>query len=134
MPTSKTIEEQIFIALRQADAGMPVAEICHRLGMSKASFYRWRKVYAGLGLPEIRLVMKLSDENKKLKRLLAFVKREQTKHQDWLERLAASRGQATNPLLSDCDARFPLRVSASASAPTASLRHTSSAADSTSHG
>lgn len=79
MPSNKTLEEQIFFALSQADAGTPVAEICRRLGVSVASFYRWRKVYAGLGLPEIRLVKQLSDENKKLRRILVYLTGEQTK-------------------------------------------------------
>ncbi len=44
MPRKKMSEEQIAFALRQADAGTPVAEICRRLGVSEASFYRWKKV------------------------------------------------------------------------------------------
>ena len=82
---NKMLEEQVFFALRQAEAGTPVSEICHCLGVSEASFYRLKKVYGGLGLPEIRLVRKLSDENKKLKRLLAYLTREQTKKQDALD-------------------------------------------------
>lgn len=85
MPGKKTLEEQILFALSQADAGTPVAEICRDLGVSVASFYRWRKIYAGLGLPEIRLVKQLLDENKKLKRLLVYLTREHTKQQDELD-------------------------------------------------
>ncbi|MEQ1783198.1 MAG: transposase [Hyphomonadaceae bacterium] len=85
MPWNKTLEEQVFFALRQAEAGTPVSEVCHRLGVSTASFYRLKKVYGGLGLPEIRLVKKLSDENKKLKRLVAYLTREQNKQKDALD-------------------------------------------------
>lgn len=71
MPKKRIPEEQIALALRQVDTGTSVKEICRRLGMSSTSFYRWRKVYEGMSLPEIRLLRQLEDENKKLKRLLA---------------------------------------------------------------
>lgn len=71
MPKKKMSEEQIAFALRQAESGTPVAEICRRLGVSEASFYRWKKVYAGMGVAEIRRLKQLEDENTKLKRLVA---------------------------------------------------------------
>ena len=71
MPKKRISEEQIALALRQEDAGRPVKEICRHLGMSSSTFYRWKKVYVGMGLPEIRLLRQLEDENKRLKRQLA---------------------------------------------------------------
>lgn len=71
MPKKKMSEEQIAFALRQAESGTPVAEICRRLGVSEASFYRWKKVYAGMGVAEILGLKQLEDENTKLKRLVA---------------------------------------------------------------
>jgi len=65
-----TAEQKAF-ALRQADAGVPVAEILRKMGISEATFYRWKKTYAGMGVAEIRRLKNLEDENRRLKRLVA---------------------------------------------------------------
>jgi putative transposase len=49
MPKKRFSEEQIAFALRQADAGTSVGEICRKIGVAEATFYRWKKVYAGMG-------------------------------------------------------------------------------------
>ena len=64
-------DEQITLALRQAEAGTPVAEICRKLQITEQTFYRWKKKYGSLGTPEIRELRQLRDENKKLKQLVA---------------------------------------------------------------
>lgn len=64
-------EEQIVRALRQAEVGMPVGEICRRLGVAEPTFYRWKRKYGGLGVSELRELRQLRDENGKLKRLVA---------------------------------------------------------------
>ena len=64
-------EEQITMALRQSEAGTPVAEICRKLQVTEQTFYRWKKKYGSLGTPEIRELRQLRDENKKLKQLVA---------------------------------------------------------------
>ncbi len=64
-------QEQIAFALRQAEGGTPVEEILRRMGVSEATFYRWKKKYAGLGVAEIRRLKQLEEENRRLKRLVA---------------------------------------------------------------
>jgi putative transposase len=64
-------QEQIGFAIRQEESGVPVTEILRRLGVSEATFYRWKKKYAGLGVAEIRRLKQLEDENRRLKRLVA---------------------------------------------------------------
>jgi putative transposase len=64
-------EEQILEFLKQAQAGVPVAEVCRKGGFSDAAFYKWRQRYGGMELPEIRRVRELEAENAKLKKLLA---------------------------------------------------------------
>jgi len=86
MPKKKMSEERIAFALRQAESGTPVAEICRRLGVSEASFYRWKKVYAGMGVAEIRRLKQLEDENTKLKRLVADLTLDKTMLQDALRK------------------------------------------------
>ncbi len=51
MPKKTYTEEQIASALRQVEAGTPVAEICRKLGVTAPSFYRWKRRFAGRGLP-----------------------------------------------------------------------------------
>ena len=64
-------EEQILTALRQAESGTTVAEICRTVGISEQTFYVWKRKYAGLGLSELRELRQLREENTKLKRLVA---------------------------------------------------------------
>ena len=61
-------EEQIAHALRQAEGGLPVAEICRNLGISEPTVYRWKKKYGDLGLSELR---QLRQENRQLKSIVA---------------------------------------------------------------
>ncbi len=63
--------EQIGYALRQAEAGKTVAEICRELGISQQTFYRWRRKFAGMGVAELNRLKELERENKRLKQLVA---------------------------------------------------------------
>lgn len=71
MKKSRFTEEQILFALKQADAGQAVADVCRQIGISEATFYVWKKRYANLGLLEVRELRQLRDENARLKRLVA---------------------------------------------------------------
>ena len=71
MKKSRYTDEQIAFALKQAETGTPVAEVIRRMGISEQTFYRWKKVYGGLGVGELRRVKQLEDENRKLKQLVA---------------------------------------------------------------
>ncbi len=70
-------EEQVyrgadFLRVEQAETGTPVAEVIRRMGISEQTFYRWRKLYGGLGTGELRRLKQLEDENRKLKQLVAI--------------------------------------------------------------
>ncbi|MDB5381598.1 MAG: family transposase [Rhodospirillales bacterium] len=54
MKQKRYTDEQIAFALRQAESGTAVAEICRKLGVSEPTFHRWKKQYAGMGTAEIR--------------------------------------------------------------------------------
>lgn len=71
MKKSKFSEEQIAFALKQAELGTPVEEVCRKIGISDATFYNWRKKYDGLRPSELRRLKQLEKENAKLKRLVA---------------------------------------------------------------
>src|ERR671915_580772 len=71
MKKSRFSEEQITYALRQADGGTPVGDVCRQLGVSQATFYVWKKKYGKLRVSELRECRQLRDENARLKRLVA---------------------------------------------------------------
>jgi putative transposase len=71
MRTSRFTVEQIAIALRQAEAGTPVGEICRKLEIAEATFYRWKRKLGDLGVSELRELRQLRDENRRLKGVVA---------------------------------------------------------------
>lgn len=71
MKKSRFTEQQIAYALRQAENGGRVAEICRKLGVSEQTFYAWRKKYAGMGVSELRRIRQLEEENRRLKQVVA---------------------------------------------------------------
>jgi putative transposase len=71
MKKTKFTEEQIAFALRQAETGTQVGEVCRKMGISEATFYNWKKKYGGLGISELRRLKQLEEENHKLKQLVA---------------------------------------------------------------
>ena len=79
-------EAQITFALRQADSGTSIGEITRKLGIAEATFYRWKKKYAGLGVAEVRRLKQLEDENKRLKRLVADLTLDKQMLQDVLSK------------------------------------------------
>jgi putative transposase len=81
---SKFTEEQIAFALKQAEVGTSVEEVCRKMGISDATFYNWRKKYGGLGPSELRRLKQLEEENAKLKRLVADLSLDKAMLQDVL--------------------------------------------------
>lgn len=71
MKRSKFSEAQIAFVLKQAEDGTAVGEVCRKAGISEATYYNWRKKYAGLMPSEMKRLRQLEDENAKLKRLVA---------------------------------------------------------------
>ncbi len=71
MKKSKFTDEQIAFALRQAETGTPVTEVVRKLGISEQTFYRWKRKFGGMGMPELRKLKQLEEENRKLKEVVA---------------------------------------------------------------
>jgi putative transposase len=71
MKRSRYTDEQVAYALRQADAGTVVSDVCRQMGISEATFYIWKKKYANLGATELRELRQLREENAKLRHLVA---------------------------------------------------------------
>jgi putative transposase len=84
MRKSKFTPEQILQALRQAESGTVVAEICRKMGVTEGTFYRWKKQYAGLDVGELRELRQLRDENRRLRQVVADLTLDKTMLRDAL--------------------------------------------------
>ena len=84
MKASKFTEAQIAFVLKQAQDGAPVAEVCRKAGISDATFYNWRKKYAGLMPSEMKRLRQLEDENAGMKRVVADLTLDRAMLQDVL--------------------------------------------------
>lgn len=71
MRKSRFTPEQILQALRQAEGGTTVVDICRKMGVTETTFYRWKKQYTGLDVSELRELKQLRDENRRLKTAVA---------------------------------------------------------------
>lgn len=86
MKKSKFTEQQIAFALKQAETGTAVAEVCRKMGVSEATFYNWKKKYGGMGVTELRRLRQLEDENSKLKQIVADLTLDKMMLQDVLKK------------------------------------------------
>ena len=86
MKKSKFTEPQIIFALKQSETGVTVAEVCRKMGLSEATFYNWKKKYGGLGVPELRRLRQLEEENAKLKSIVADLSLDKQMLQDVLKK------------------------------------------------
>ena len=86
MRKSRYTDEQIAFALKQAETGTPVAEVIRRMGVSEQTFYRWKKQYAGLETDQVREFKQLTDENARLKKLVAELSLDKAVLQDVLSK------------------------------------------------
>jgi putative transposase len=86
MKRKRFTEEQIAYALRQAEGGTPIAEVCRKLGVSEQTFYRWKRKYGGMGVAELRRLKELEQENRKLKQIVADLTLDKHMLQDVLKK------------------------------------------------
>jgi len=86
MKKSKFTESQIVFALKQAETGTSVEEVCRKMGISEATFYNWKKKFGGLGISELRKLRQLEEENQQLKKLVADLSLDKQMLQDVLKK------------------------------------------------
>ena len=73
-------------ALKQAELGTPVEEVCRKIGISDATFYNWKKKYGGLGPSELRRLRQLEEDNTKAEKLVAYMSLDKAMLQDVLQK------------------------------------------------
>lgn len=88
MKSSRYSAEQVAFAMRQAESGTPVPEVCRKMGIAEQTFYRWKKKFAGMGVAEVRKLRVLEEENRKLKQLVADLSLDKQMLQDVLRKKA----------------------------------------------
>jgi putative transposase len=86
MKKTRYTDEQIAFALRQAETGTPVLEVIRKMGICEQTFYRWKKLYSGLGSSELRRLKQLEEENRRLKQMVADLSLDKHMLQDVLSR------------------------------------------------
>jgi putative transposase len=86
MKRTKFTEQQIVFALKQAETGTRVDEVCRKMGISEATFYNWKKKYGGLGVNELRELKQLKEENTRLKQIVADLSLDKQMLQDVLKK------------------------------------------------
>ena len=86
MKKKEHTQAQIVFALRQAEEGIPVAEITRKMEIAEQTFYCWKKKSAGMGVAELRRLKQLEEENRRLKRLIADLTLDKQMLQDVLSK------------------------------------------------
>ena len=86
MKQSRMSENQIIKILKEAEAGVPVTDLCRSYGFSKSSFYKWKAKYGGMEASDLRRLRELEDENRRLKQMYAELSLEHQVLKDVVEK------------------------------------------------
>jgi putative transposase len=115
MKKSRFTETQIVSILKQADAGLPVKDLCRQAGISVATYYQWKSKYGGLEASELRRVKDLEAENAKLKRMYAELTLDNAAMKDLIAKNCRTGAEARGGAIPD-------RSACAATEPVLSLR------------
>ena len=94
MQKTRYTEEQIAFALKQAETGTRVEEVCRKMGISEATFYNWKKKFGGMGVTKLRRLRQLEEENQRLKRLVADLSLDKVMLQEVIKKSSEAGSEA----------------------------------------
>jgi putative transposase len=86
MKHTRFSENQIIRILKEAEAGLPVTDLCRRYGFSRSSFYKWKAKYGGMEASDLRRLRELEEENQRLKQMYAELSLEHQVLKDVVEK------------------------------------------------
>ncbi len=95
MKKTRYTEEKIAFALKQAETGTRVEEVCRKMGISEATFYNWKKKFGGMGVTELRRLRQLEEENQCLKRLVADLSLDKEMLQEVIKKSSEAGSEAS---------------------------------------
>ena len=96
MKRSRFSENQIIKILKEAEAGVPVTDLCRTYGFSKSSFYKWKAKYGGMEASDLRRLRELEEENRRLKQMYAELSLEHKVLKDVVEKKLLRRTSVAN--------------------------------------
>ena len=85
--SKRMTESQIVTILKEAEAGMPVKDICRKYGISNSTFYKWREKYGGMEASDVRRLKELEEENRRLKQMYAELSLKSQMQDDIIKKL-----------------------------------------------
>lgn len=85
--SKRMTESQIVTILKEAEAGMPVKDICRKYGIGNSTFYKWREKYGGMEASDVRRLKELEEENRRLKQMYAELSLKSQMQEDIIKKL-----------------------------------------------
>ena len=85
--SKRMTESQIVAILKEAEAGMPVKDICRKYGISNSTFYKWREKYGGMEASDMRRLKELEEENRRIKQMYAELSLKSQMQEDIIKKL-----------------------------------------------
>ncbi len=85
--SKRMTESQIVAILKEAEAGMPVKDICRKYGISNSTFYKWREKYGGMEASDVRRLKELEEENRRRKQMYAELSLKSQMQEDIIKKL-----------------------------------------------
>ena len=85
--SKRMTESQIVAILKEAEAGMPVKDLCRKYGIGNSTFYKWREKYGGMEASDLRRLKELEEENRRLKQMYADLSLKSQMQEDIIKKL-----------------------------------------------